>query len=80
MLSDIEMETFELLIEVLDHNDFLANALIGSVAIGLGTMHRNMNHEFHKIWLSLVSPKNVAEERVPSGRVLVDPVNRVIFS
>ena len=48
----------EILFEVFDMNDFTLNPLIGAHSIGLATLYRNMNHEFHNSWLPLESPKN----------------------
>lgn len=42
-----------------DHNDILANELIGSYSMGLSTIYRHANHEFYKVWLRLVDPSNV---------------------
>ena len=34
MISDIELEAFEITIEVYDQNDFLANDLVGAASVG----------------------------------------------
>ena len=42
MMNDYELETFELNLELYDHNAILANELIGQYSIGLSTMYRNL--------------------------------------
>jgi hypothetical protein len=53
MMNQYELETYELLLEVFDHNAIFANELIGFHSIGLSTMYRNLNHEFYKVWVTL---------------------------
>jgi hypothetical protein len=55
-LADIELESMELRLEVYSHNEFAQNDIIGSYAIGLATLYRNMNHEFYNQWLKLKHP------------------------
>lgn len=52
-MNQYELETFEIVIELFDHNAVLANEIIGQYSIGLSTLHRNTNREFYKIWISL---------------------------
>ncbi len=52
-MNRYELETFELVLELYDHNAILANELIGAYSIGLSTLHRNLNHEFYKTWVGL---------------------------
>lgn len=52
-MNQYELETFEMVIELFDHNAILANSVIGQYSIGLSTLHRNTNHEFYKTWISL---------------------------
>lgn len=55
-MNQYELETFELILEVYDHNAVLANEMIGYYSIGLSTLYRNLNHEFYKVWLTLFNP------------------------
>ena len=57
-MNQYELETFELILEVYDYNPLMPNELIGFYSIGLSTMHRNLNHEFYKTWLTLFNPKH----------------------
>ena len=57
-MNQYELETFELNLEVYDHNALLANALIGQYSIGLSTLYRNLNHEFYKVWVGLFNREN----------------------
>lgn len=52
-MNQYELETFELNMELYDHNALLANELIGQYSIGLSTLYRNLNHEFYKVWVGL---------------------------
>jgi len=52
------MEKAELIFEVFDYNTWKWNTLIGTYSIGLSTMYRHCNHEFHKVWLRLFDPEN----------------------
>lgn len=58
MMNKYELETFELNLEVYDHNALLANEMIGQYSIGLSTLHRNLNHEFYKVWVGLFDREN----------------------
>ena len=55
-MNDYELETFELIIELYDNNNFLWNQLIGQYSIGLSTLHRALNHEFYKTWVGCFHP------------------------
>lgn len=46
-----------------DFNAFLNNELVGEFAIGLSTIHRNSNHEFFNVWVSLMNPEYGSEPR-----------------
>jgi len=52
-MNQYELESFELNVELYDHNALLANELIGQYCIGLSTLYRNLNHEFYKVWVGL---------------------------
>ncbi len=52
-MNDYELETFELIVEVYDENTVMSNKLIGKQSVGLSTLYRSLNHEFHRIWLTL---------------------------
>jgi hypothetical protein len=52
-MNEYELESFELNIELYDHNALLANELIGQYSIGLSTLYRNLNHEFYKVWVGM---------------------------
>lgn len=56
-MTDNELENNEILIEVLDYNDFGANILIGLYSIGLSTLFKSVNHEFFMNWLPLMHPE-----------------------
>jgi len=68
-LTDHELQTFELSVDVIDYNNFTANELIGSYSIGLSTLHRNSNHEFFNTWLTLM---NVEKGSEPQGYLLIN--------
>ena len=55
-LTDYQLETSELIVEVFHFNAFLRNTLIGAYSIGLSTLHRNQSHEFYNAWLTLLHP------------------------
>jgi hypothetical protein len=55
-MNQYELETFELIVEVYDYNAIMSNELIGHCSIGLSTLYRNLNHEFHRVWLTLFNP------------------------
>jgi Ca2+-dependent lipid-binding protein len=63
-MNQYELETFELIIEVYDYNAVLSNVLIGSCSIGLSTLYRNLNHEFHRVWLALTNPEEAPNNEV----------------
>ena len=56
-MNQYELETFEMNIELFDHNDLLADELIGIYSIGLSTLYRHTSHEFYKRWISLFNPR-----------------------
>ena len=58
MMNKYELETFEMVIELYDHNAVFSNELIGSYTIGLSTLYNNLNHEFYKVWLGLFNKEN----------------------
>lgn len=58
MMNQYELETFELNLEVYDHNAVLANELIGQYSIGLSTLYTNLNHEFYKHWVGVFNREN----------------------
>ena len=60
MMNEYELESFELIFHLFDHNDILANEFIGSHSVGLSTVYRHANHEFHKVWLRLVDPQSAS--------------------
>jgi hypothetical protein len=62
-LTEYELETWELKIELYDYSAFTRNRLIGGYSIGLSTLHRNSNHEFYNIWLTLLHPDFGSEPR-----------------
>jgi len=55
-MNQYELETFELIFEVYDYNPVFSNVLIGQHSVGLSTLYRNLNHEFHRVWLTLFNP------------------------
>ena len=61
MLTNVELETFEMKVEVYNWNAFLSNDLIGGYSIGLSTLHRNNNHEFFNEWITLLHPEEGSE-------------------
>ena len=69
MLSDVELQTFELTIEVHDYNNFMSNELVGSYSIGLSTLHKSSCHEFFNVWLTLM---NVEKGKEPQGYLKIN--------
>ena len=57
-MNQYELETFEMNIDLYDHNALLTNELIGSYSIGLSTLYRNTNHEFYKKWVTIWNKDN----------------------
>lgn len=55
-MNDFELETYELIIELYDHNPIRQNELIGQYSIGLSTLHRSLNHEFYREWVGVFHP------------------------
>lgn len=56
LMNEYELETFEMIIELYDHNPIMANELIGQYSIGLSSLHRSLNHEFYKVWVGVFHP------------------------
>lgn len=71
MLSDQELDKFEILIEVMNLSSFVGNSLIGSASIGLATLYKSMNHEFYQTWLHLTIPNDDSSETDIRGYLLV---------
>lgn len=67
-MNEFELETLEMIIELYDHNALVLNELIGHYSIGLSTMHRNTDHEFHRKWIGLFSPD---QPNVIQGQLLI---------
>jgi len=57
-MNQYELETFELNLELLDHNNLFINETIGQYSIGLSTLYRNLNHEFYKVWVGMFHKEN----------------------
>ena len=55
-MNQYELETFELIIEAYDYKAIKTNELIGQCSVGLSTLYRNLNHEFNRVWLTLLNP------------------------
>jgi hypothetical protein len=68
-LTDYELETWELKFEAFDFSAFTRNELIGTFSVGLSTLHRNSNHEFYNVWLTLLHPDLGSE---PRGYLLIN--------
>eukprot|EP00359_Climacostomum_virens_P001470 CAMPEP_0204897796 /NCGR_PEP_ID=MMETSP1397-20131031/921_1 /ASSEMBLY_ACC=CAM_ASM_000891 /TAXON_ID=49980 /ORGANISM="Climacostomum Climacostomum virens, Strain Stock W-24" /LENGTH=1426 /DNA_ID=CAMNT_0052065573 /DNA_START=152 /DNA_END=4432 /DNA_ORIENTATION=+ len=68
-MTDVEYESFELVVEVVHYNSFFNNVLIGKHTIGLSTLHRNANHEFFNVWLTLLHEESGSE---PKGYLQVN--------
>ena len=66
-MTDREMQSWELLIECVDMNQFSANSLIGSYNIGLATLYKQSNHEFYSRWIQLIDPSC----KEPQGYLLI---------
>lgn len=58
-MNQYELETFEMTIEMFDHNDVFTNELIGSYSIGLSTLYNFMDHEIYRNWIGLFHKDNV---------------------
>jgi hypothetical protein len=56
MLNERELESFEILFECMNYNEFTRNDLIGSASIGLASLYRNSGHELYNKWLDLTHP------------------------
>jgi hypothetical protein len=57
-MNKYELETFELILELYDHNPIFKNELIGQYSVGLSTLYRNLNHEFYKQWVGVFNPND----------------------
>jgi hypothetical protein len=55
-MNERELESFEIIFECYNYNDFASNDLIGSYIVGLSTLYRNSGHEFYNKWLPLSHP------------------------
>ena len=55
-MNEYELESFEMLIELYDHNPIYLNEKIAQYSIGLSSLHRSLNHEFYKTWIGLFHP------------------------
>ena len=67
-MNSIEFESMEIIIEVLDYNDILANNLIGRSSIGCATLYRSPNHEMFSKWLMVTHPDEGLKSQ---GHILV---------
>jgi hypothetical protein len=65
-LNKYELETFELIFQLVDHNEIQQNEVIGLYSVGLSSIYRHAKHEFHRIWLRLVNP-NTDNKNNPSA-------------
>jgi hypothetical protein len=68
-LTSVELQSFELSLDVIDYNNFTSNQLIGSYSIGLSTLHKSSNHEFFNVWLTLLDVEKGSE---PQGYLLIN--------
>lgn len=77
-MNQYELETFELIIELFDHNAIFSNELIGQYSIGLSTLYRNLNHEFYKTWVGVLHPDepNKAQAYLQISCFIVSPGER----
>lgn len=57
-MNQYELETFELILELYDHNPIRVNELIGQYSIGLSSLYRSLNHEFYKVWVGVFHPND----------------------
>lgn len=55
-MNEFELESFEMIIELYDHNSVQLNELIGQYSIGLSTLHRSLNHEMYRTWIGMFHP------------------------
>ena len=69
-LSEQDLQTTDLVIEVYSRNNFFQNDLIGLYSIGLSTLYKNANHEFYNMWVVLFNQDEDPEEA--QGYVLLD--------
>ena len=44
-MNSSQFESLEIILEVLDYNDIMANKLIGRASVGCATLYRFPNHE-----------------------------------
>lgn len=77
-MNDFELETFELIIELYDHNAIFQNELIGVYSIGLSSLHRSLNHEFYRQWVGVFNPEdpNVVQGYLMISCFIVGPGER----
>ena len=69
-LTEQQLQTTDLVIEVYSKNNFFQNDLIGLYSIGLSTLYKNANHEFYNMWVVLYNQDEDPEEA--QGYVLLD--------
>ena len=70
-LSETELKKFEILLEVMDMNDFTLNRLVGSASINLATLYQSMSHEIYQQWLVLSDPYDFNNEENETGFLMV---------
>lgn len=77
-MNDFELETFEIIMELYDHNAVFQNELIGVYSIGLSTLHRSLNHEFYRQWVGVFNPEdpNVVQGYLMISCFIVGPGER----
>ena len=69
-MTEQDLQTTDLVIEVHSKNNFLKNDLIGLYSLGLSTLYKNANHEFYNMWVVLYNQDEDPEEA--QGYLLLD--------
>lgn len=69
-MTEQDLQTTDLVVEVYSKNNFLSNDLIGLYSIGLSTLYKNANHEFYNMWVVLYNQDEDPEEA--QGYLLLD--------
>ena len=69
-MTEQELQTTDLVVEVYSKNNFFSNDLIGLYSLGLSTLYKNANHEFYNMWLVLYNQDEDPEEA--QGYLLID--------
>ena len=69
-MTEQQLQSTDLAIEVWSKNRFSSNDLIGLYQIGLSTLYKNANHEFYNMWLVLYNQDEDPEEA--QGYLLID--------